>query len=310
MDRSRAVAATLASLVLLAGCSSLLPGGADGEGELVWQTAVPTDRPVTTGAAAPVPDEGQALYRGPENLTDRHHRALTNGSYRVSVTLAVYRNGTMVGRQRALLDRAGNRLHYRTTVEGDPLIPVWRKRRTSEDGAWADRYAIYEDGAAVWNRIEAGNETQINRIYESGLSRFPYADESSLTHASQRARLLTLLRSVPNGSMEAQIVGEDVFTVVMFADELTRQPEFAGGTLVELESLTLVVRSSGLITEARMIYHVRIDGTVYRVIEHVDFETPATVERPAWVPQENATATPGGTETGARIAPSGHADAR
>lgn len=294
MNRSRAVAAALAALVLLAGCSSLLPDGEDDEGELVWETAVPTDRPVTTGSVAPSPDEGRSLYRGPEDLTDRHHQTLTNGSYRVSVTLAIFRNGTRVGRQRAVLDRAGDRLHYRTTVEGDPPVPVWRKRRVGGDGAWADRYAIYADGSTVWNRIEAGNETQVNRIYESGIRRFVYADETSLTHASQRARLLTLLRSVPNGSMEAQIVGEDVFTVVLFADELTRHPEFAGGTLVELESLTLVVRSSGLITEARMTYHVRIDGTVYRVIEHVEFDKPVTVDRPTWVPEANTTATASG----------------
>lgn len=322
----------LAGLLVLAGCSGLVPdgAGADGEGSTTEPTLTPVDVPDdATSPRTPVVDLPPGVtpdgVEDPFALARAHTEALEGRSYTVrSVVTTRYENGTLRGRRRTVARVGADRREFHVvhvTLGPQPPFRPLRQgavRTPGRSAFWSDGrrllWSVTRPNGTVYGSIPPGeydvdaSDADGSRAWERWRGPADIGGED--VYLVFNAVRTTVAGSEGNGSeLRLEATGQSSAGSVAEAHSIGAAYEYPLGAefdTVSAVELTATVAPDGFVREYRFAYVVGDEDARVRVVRRVTYSAVdgTSIGRPGWYDRAvadgpdatNGTRTPAGRD--------------
>jgi len=277
----RSLAAVLSLLLVLAGCSTLVPAPAPSTPSAPTTPApVPTDDRADGELAPGVTAEGVVASR---TLAEAHVARLADRSFALSVNRTTrYPNGTLRERLRLNLSLAADRSYLVHTSTAGPQAPVFLGRPPASASFWSN-------GSTYTRRLTRENTTTYSQFqptagagtWQYWARTVPYGGRGG----NPRGFITRTFSAVPT-RVTGRVADGNGTSYRLVGDRATAPIELGIADPRDVR-LTATVTAGGLVRSLSLSYVGTVDGQAIAVTRRFRYERVGntTVERPPWVAQ-------------------------
>jgi hypothetical protein len=272
MRRSTAIAALLATVIVLSGCSGTFGNGTS------TPTVTPAEVPPVESTEALAPGLTEAGIDDPVALVGAHERVLRNASYTVSADIDErFASGELRRRKAANGQYAAGTTPYRLRVElAGTALPEPVPYRTT----------VWSDGERGLKAVTRNDTTRYLAVRDL---RPGFAGSRTLyaLGPAEENNLQSLFAAADRGTVERierNTTGPARYRITTDRFSRPNLSAIRPPTAIESAAFSAVVDSRGIIREYRLEYSGEIDGRPVHGVERVRFTDigTTTVERPPW----------------------------